>query len=111
MCFSHSSETNPYDCRSFLEQEPRRIEEWQIPLIDVMLSSSCGDQSRRQLVHLLSSSAEDLTRNNQFAKLLTNVIKQLGPGASPDIIQQLAAVVSTNKSALKRTAEKALNAL
>ena len=97
--------------RSFLEHEPSKMEEWQIPLIESMLSSSCGDLAKRQLVQLLSSSADDLARNNQFAKLLVSVIKQLGPGAPPDMVQQLAAVVSVNKSVLKRAAEKALNAL
>ncbi|KAJ9590664.1 hypothetical protein L9F63_016292, partial [Diploptera punctata] len=96
--------------RNFLDHEPSKIEEWQIPLIESMLSTSCEDLVKRQLVQLLSSSADDLARNNQFAKLLVNVIKQLGPGAPADVIHQLTAIVSANKSVLKRAAEKALNA-
>jgi hypothetical protein len=72
---------------------------------------TCGDTARQQLVHLLETSATDLAHNTQFAKLLISVIQQLGPGAPPDVLQQLADMVSNNKSVLKRAAEKALRAL
>jgi hypothetical protein len=98
-------------CRSFLQREPERLHDWQIPLLKELLCLTCGDTARQQLVHLLATSATDLAHNTLFAKLLISVIQQLGPGAPPDVLQQLAEVVSHNKSVLKRAAEKALRAL
>jgi len=87
------------------------LHDWQIPLLQELLCLTCGDAARQQLVHLLATSATDLAHNTLFAKLLISVIQQLGPGAPPDVLQQLAEVVNHNKSVLKRAAEKALHAL
>jgi len=46
----------------------------------------------------LATSATDLAHNTLFAKLLISVIQQLGPGAPPDVLQQLAEVVIYNVS-------------
>jgi hypothetical protein len=97
--------------RSFLQCEPEKLDEWQIPLLQELISLTCGDTARQQLVQLLATSASDLACNTHFAKLLISVIQQLGPGAPPDVRQKLAEVVSHNKSVLKRAAEKALRAL
>ena len=85
-------------CRSFLRHEPEKLHNWQIPLLQELLSLTCGDTARQQLVHLLATSATDLAHNTLLTKLLISVIQQLGPGASPDVLQQLAEVVSHSVS-------------
>ncbi|XP_033607901.1 uncharacterized protein LOC111865847 isoform X2 [Cryptotermes secundus] len=97
--------------RSFLQCEPEKLDEWQIRLLQELISPTCGDTARQQLVQLLVTSANDLAHNTRFTKLLISVIQQLGPGAPPDVQQKLAEVVSNNKSVLKKAAKKALHAL
>lgn len=100
-----------YCYRSFLQCEPQKLDEWQIPLLQELISVTCGDTARQQIVQLMATSASDLAHNTRFTKLLISVIQQLGPGAPNDIQQKLAEVVSSNTSVLKRAAEKALRAL
>ncbi|PSN51656.1 hypothetical protein C0J52_09614 [Blattella germanica] len=97
--------------RNFLEHEPTMMEEWQIPLIQEMVSSACGERARQQLVLLMFSSADSMSRNIHFAKLLVSVIQHFGPGAPVDVLQKLTTLVSNNKSVLKRAAERALQTL
>jgi hypothetical protein len=102
---------NIFCCRSFLQCEPEKLDEWQIPLLQELMSLACGYTAKQQIVQLLATSANDLAHNTRFTKLLISVIQQLGPGAPPDVQQKLAEMVSNNKSVLKRAAEKALRAL
>ncbi|XP_069671608.1 uncharacterized protein [Periplaneta americana] len=97
--------------RSFLKCEPGRLEDWQLPFIQELLSSVSGDTVTQELVHLLRRSADDLATNICFAKLLISVIKQLGPEAPLEIKEHLSSAVNSLKSLFKKAAKKALQEL
>ncbi|XP_067012958.2 uncharacterized protein [Anabrus simplex] len=97
--------------RCCLESGLTRLQEWQVPLFQVMATRLDDERATGQLVSLLNSSAQDLATSVKFGKLLVVVIQQLGSTLSPTLREQLSSVIAQHKSLMKGVASKTLKAL